>query len=166
MVDPEDEDTIEIQLTPTQLEGLLKAAELALVPVVSVPAPPPPGRRRSLAVGRYLAIAGAAVLVALSVATAYQLGTRSRIVPAPTPTLPALPARDRPPASGAKLPMVAPPQPIPVRFANPFDAGEIFEFPEGTSESAAREAVAELLIRRAQERQTKQAAAESLARRS
>jgi hypothetical protein len=41
----------------------------------------------------------------------------------------------------------------PVRFANPFDANEVFEFPAGTSESQARDAVAEVLLKRAASRQ-------------
>jgi hypothetical protein len=40
----------------------------------------------------------------------------------------------------------------PVRFANPFDRGEVFEFPPGTSEAEARDAVADLLLKRARER--------------
>lgn len=41
----------------------------------------------------------------------------------------------------------------PVRFANPFDAKEVFEFSPGTSQDAAREAVAEILLKRAMARQ-------------
>jgi hypothetical protein len=48
------------------------------------------------------------------------------------------------------------PTPLPkqhsVRFANPFDATEVFEFPAGTSKSAARAAVAKLLTARARGR--------------
>jgi hypothetical protein len=40
----------------------------------------------------------------------------------------------------------------PLRDANPFDASEIFEFPAGTSEADAREAVAGFLIERATRR--------------
>lgn len=40
-----------------------------------------------------------------------------------------------------------------VRFKNPFDETEVFEFPPGTSREEARAAVADLLIMRAQERQ-------------
>ena len=40
----------------------------------------------------------------------------------------------------------------PVRVANPFDASEIFEFPAGTSEADARDAVAGFLIERATSR--------------
>jgi hypothetical protein len=40
----------------------------------------------------------------------------------------------------------------PVKFANPFDKKEVFEFPAGTSRAEARQKVAELLLKRAQER--------------
>lgn len=40
-----------------------------------------------------------------------------------------------------------------VRFPNPFDPSEVFEFPEGTTEADARAAVAEILMDRARERQ-------------
>ena len=43
--------------------------------------------------------------------------------------------------------------PLPVRFANPFDATEVFEFPPGTSEAEAHDAVADLLTKRAQDRE-------------
>ena len=41
------------------------------------------------------------------------------------------------------------PMGAPVRVANPFDSSEIFEFPYGTSEADAREAVAGFLMERA-----------------
>ena len=41
----------------------------------------------------------------------------------------------------------------PVLFANPFDAHEVFEFPAGTTHAEAREAVAQMLLERAMERQ-------------
>lgn len=41
----------------------------------------------------------------------------------------------------------------PVRFANPFDAEEVFEFPPGTTETQARDAVADVLLKRALSRQ-------------
>jgi hypothetical protein len=40
----------------------------------------------------------------------------------------------------------------PVRFSNPFDPREVFEFPPGTSRAEARDAVAEILKARALER--------------
>lgn len=41
----------------------------------------------------------------------------------------------------------------PVRFANPFDTDEVFEFPAGTTETEARDAVADVLMQRAMSRQ-------------
>lgn len=67
-------------------------------------------------------------------------------------------------ANSVSLPVVAPEAPapvspppasdVPVRFKNPFDRTEVFEFPPGTSKTEARAAVAELLAKRAQERQS------------
>jgi hypothetical protein len=48
---------------------------------------------------------------------------------------------------------VGSPQGATVRFANPFDSDEKFEIAPGTTEEAARAAVAEILFRRAQERE-------------
>ncbi|MDB6090470.1 MAG: hypothetical protein JWN85_3254 [Gammaproteobacteria bacterium] len=42
----------------------------------------------------------------------------------------------------------------PVRFKNPFDRSEVFEFPPGTSDAEARQEVANLLLQRAHERQS------------
>jgi hypothetical protein len=60
-------------------------------------------------------------------------------------------------ASGSAAP--AAPQPTesdsqPVRFKNPFDRSEVFEFPPGTSDAEARQSVANLLLQRAHERQS------------
>ena len=60
-------------------------------------------------------------------------------------------------AAAAPLAEVAPdgpaePQGVPVRIKNAFDATEVFEFPHGTTESEAREAVTELLLSRARDR--------------
>jgi hypothetical protein len=40
-----------------------------------------------------------------------------------------------------------------VKFVNPFDAREVFEFPAGTTRAEARDAVAEILLQRARDRQ-------------
>lgn len=42
-----------------------------------------------------------------------------------------------------------------VKFANPFDSKEVFEFPAGTSPAEARAKAAELLLQRAQQRAPK-----------
>ena len=59
-------------------------------------------------------------------------------------------------AAQAQLPASAPAsEGQPVRYANPFDPKEVFEFPAGTSEAEARDAVAEMLMERAMKRQRK-----------
>jgi hypothetical protein len=64
----------------------------------------------------------------------------------------ATPSLARVPSS--ELPAAAPKdEGEPVRFANPFDDKEVFEFPAGTSDVKARDAVAEILMARAMERQ-------------
>lgn len=93
-----------------------------------------------------------AVASALLTAVTYIATTRS-VRPAPV----AASVVSSPPA-----PVIVPPPPPPpasstepaepVRFVNPFDRKEVFEFPAGTSKADARNAVAELLYERAQER--------------
>jgi hypothetical protein len=41
----------------------------------------------------------------------------------------------------------------PVRFSNPFDVSEVFEFPPGTNDEQARQSVAAILLQRARDRQ-------------
>jgi len=53
----------------------------------------------------------------------------------------------------ASLPESAQAQSEPVRFKNPFDPNEVFEFSPDTTQDAAREAVAEVLMQRALARQ-------------
>lgn len=44
-------------------------------------------------------------------------------------------------------------QESPVRFTNPFDPSEVFDFPSGTGDDQARESVAAILLQRARDRQ-------------
>jgi hypothetical protein len=180
--DMEDEDTIELQLTPTQLDGLARAAEeaererraVAAVPLavreetaptlvavkneVRTHAPPPSARGKR----PYLTLAGAALVLALAVTVAYYLGARTRLTSSvPSPPTEVVEPAAQPPAATPPVPASKPPieeirdepRGTPVRFRNPFDATEIFEFPPGTSPTEARDAVAELLIKRALERE-------------
>jgi hypothetical protein len=100
--------------------------------------------------GGIAAIVGATVvlctLVALG-AIAQRTSERKPLAAAtsaPTP-VPAAPAASPPP----------PPPGEPVRFKNPFDRSEVFEFPPGTSPAEARQAVAQLLMERARDRHVK-----------
>lgn len=99
------------------------------------------------------------VWVSLSVAvvlglTAVTIGLWPTKQPAETasrsgvPTLPMKDPRSSPPSGAAPVHV----QNLPTRFTNPFDASEVFEFPPGTSEDAARQSVAKMLLQRARER--------------
>lgn len=55
------------------------------------------------------------------------------------------------PQSGSDA-VIAATETAPVRFANPFDKDEVFEFPAGTTQDEARDAVADTLKTRATER--------------
>ena len=69
-------------------------------------------------------------------------------------TQPELPALSTKAPLSISTTQTALPPDSPTRFANPFDASEIFEFPPGTTEDDARESVAEILFERARERGT------------
>jgi hypothetical protein len=56
------------------------------------------------------------------------------------------------PAAGTAQPEGSPD--LVVRFKNPFDASEVFEFPPGTSVAEARQSVAEVLLERARDRRS------------
>jgi len=58
-------------------------------------------------------------------------------------------------ARGQDKSLLASTDDAPMRFANPFDPSEVFEFPAGTSEDVARQQVADTLLERARERRTK-----------
>jgi hypothetical protein len=64
-------------------------------------------------------------------------------IPAAKPVIPPVPAVKK----------AVPAGPV-VRVANPFDKREVFEFPPGTSQEEARDAVAKLLMDRATERRS------------
>ena len=73
----------------------------------------------------------------------------------PTPARTSMPASTPASVPASELAPASPATPdAPVRFKNPFDASEVFEFPAGTSRAEMRDAVAELLSQRALERQS------------
>ena len=147
------DDTIEAELTGEQELALSRAAEAARAtactdgsgPVLSVPEYESFASRRTTRVdfvcNLTLAVAG------LGIAVAFLWPVSVRHLPAPAPAV----------TRAAPLPEVAQagrsvPQGAPVRIENAFDATEVFEFPDGTTASEAREAVAELLLSRARDR--------------
>ena len=156
---PEDEDTIELELTAEQMRALTGAAaprqsdpvsappaETSLpsaAPEIQVRAPliETPSRFRP---GAVVVPGVAATLLllggGLSVATkwARSVGVDAQVAPRATI------------AETPDLPQVSD---APVHFTNPFDTTEVFEFPPGTTETEAHDAVAQFLLRRARDRQ-------------
>jgi hypothetical protein len=187
VIDTEDDDTIEMELSESAMRMLSQAAALAEQPCPS-PNPTPPNPAPALndpevragpeerADAAVRAVAGerapseprpamstlrlALLLSAVAVASALltavtYIATTRTVQPAPiaTSVVPSQPAPvivARPPSPPPPAPSAEPAEPV--RFVNPFDRKEVFEFPAGTSKADARDAVAELLYERAQER--------------
>ncbi|MDB6046811.1 MAG: hypothetical protein JWM63_5362 [Gammaproteobacteria bacterium] len=157
-----DEDTIELELSPEQMLALsrpMREEQPASSPVESTPISTPvepasPNRyvnvRNGTRTGTWplARAAGALGIAAAALAlgsAAHRAADRSSSPPAVTTRAPTSAAPAAPEPAGS--------QSLPVRFKNPFDASEIFEFPPGTSEGEARQSVAELLLQRAHDRQ-------------
>lgn len=105
-------------------------------------------RRRTVA--RAAASVGLIAVTFATVRALYGLSTPGDVVGySSTPAFPAPTEQSEAPESAAE----PEPQGQPVRFANPFDATEVFEFPAGTSEAEAHEAVRNMLVERARQRQ-------------
>ena len=145
------DDTIDLELTGEQGLALSRAAEAGggvARPDEAEPVSPVP-EYENFASGRTARIDFAAnvtfavAVVGIAVAFLWPVPDRRPLAPAVTITAPLAQV----PAARA-----AEPQGAPVRITNVFDATEVFEFPHGTTESEAREAVAELLLGRARAR--------------
>jgi hypothetical protein len=168
-----DEDTLEMVLTPADMHLLARAAEeqqraatvadstpQATTTDSTLPSMPSQTTRThnsaSLARG---ALAGVAAGLVIVVAIASLSTARLTTVPksSPPPQTPKLVADAAPAAAPAtpepSQPAVAAAQPL--RFKNPFDKSEVFEFPAGTTLEEARASVADVLRQRAQDRHTR-----------
>jgi hypothetical protein len=179
-----DDDTIELVLSSEQLAGLLQAAEAAeaaapaAVPVIPTspvpvaaavvpsqmtpvfPSLPPPPLRKGKPASRFghwhqTPIAKMAANTVAFVAFAWwsvaQLAGQPQHQPQATVT-----AAVRPIALVHQpMPAATVVQPPAVQVVNPFDSKEVFLFPAGTSNAESREKVAQILLQRARERQSK-----------
>jgi hypothetical protein len=137
-----EDDTIEFQLSATQLQELSRAEEADILPATAAAAPPPLRRHSP-----WTTVAVATAMSAVSSGITYLATARapaSRVVE---------PAGLSAALAAFPMPQADVPREVQVTFANPFDATEVFTFPAGTSDTEARDAVAELLLNRARERE-------------
>jgi hypothetical protein len=167
-----DEDTIELELSPEQMLALSRsgkeeqaAASQVSTPISTPAEPASPNKnvnvRNGTRTGRWpLARAASALGIAAAAlalgSAAHRAADRSSSPPAVTIKAPTSAAPAAPEPAGLQSSLV--------RFKNPFDAAEIFEFPPGTSEAEARQSVAELLLQRARDRQSHRTAGVKRAR--
>jgi len=147
--------TIELQLTREQQLALSEAAWTTACPddsasVSRVPEYENFAFKRTARIDAVCNVTFALAVLAVAVAFLWPASDRYR--PAPPVTSPAPLAAVAPAAARTE------PQGMPVRIRNAFDAMEVFEFPPGTPESEAREAVAELLLSRARSRRAEELA--------
>jgi len=139
------EDTIDMELTAAQQLELSQAAGAAARPPAMVP-----GKlghdsfvcRRSERIDFVCTLTFVALVLGVTTA----IGWRVLVVQPTAPAVALAVPVARAPAANAQ------PQGTVVQVVNPFDATEVFEFQAGTTESEARDAVAELLLQRAGER--------------
>jgi hypothetical protein len=164
LADDPDEDTIELELTREQLLGLAQAARAAhttapaaeSTPGSAAPGPHAPkprlqarGATRFSLWSLMCVAAVVAITAVITWAAAQRAAERNPSAPAATSRAAAVTSA-APSVPAPAAPAESPGPPLQVR--NPFDAMEVFEFPADTSESAAREAMAELLLQRARDR--------------
>ena len=148
------DDTIELELMGERQLALSRAAEAARAtarpdesdPVLSVPEYENVAFRRTARIDLGCNVTFAVAFLGIAVASLWPASDRHPPAPAVTS---AAPLAEVAPAGPAE------PQGALVRITNAFDATEVFEFPHGTTESEAREAVAERLLSRARDRRAK-----------
>ena len=145
MSDASSDDTIELELSAQQALTLSRADATTRPPVATVqksPAPTLPANRRGARFAVIFSIAATSVfsggIVYLATTPAEPLRVSGNTV-----------VRSAAAAAETPLPPVDTER---VKFINPFDATEVFEFPSNTSETEARQAVAQVLLQRAHER--------------
>lgn len=164
-----DEDTIEMVLTPADVHLLARAAEeQQRAANAADPTPQAPTTdstpssmptqttsthsSASLARGALAGVAaGLVIVVAIASLSTARLATETKPGPPPqTRKLVAAAPAAVPATPEPSQPALAAAQPL--RFRNPFDKSEVFEFPAGTTLEEARASVADVLRQRAHDR--------------
>lgn len=145
--DERDAATIELELEPEELRALMQPAGRQAV-VATEPRDGARSGAHKASNGSFDARARVALLLCTSAAAVLLAVGDARVAQVSGVAAPRLAA-----ATATPLEQPTPlPKQHPVRFANPFDATEVFEFPASTSKSAARAAVAKVLTERARGR--------------
>jgi hypothetical protein len=141
------EDTVELELTAPQQLEVSQAVNAAARPPEIVPGKPAHDSfvcRRTERIDFVSTLTFTALVLGITAASGWRALVGQPTVPAPAV---AIAVRLAP----APEPNEQPQGPA-VQVINPFDATEVFEFPAETTESEARNAIAELLLQRAGER--------------
>lgn len=152
------DDTIELELSGEHRlalseevsAGLATARPAELGPPFSVPEYESFASRRVARIDFICNVTCAVAVLAIAAVFLWPASSRQRHMPAAIST--AALAAVTLPGPQVTPPGPAEPQGAPVQIKNAFDSTEVFEFPHGTTESEAREAVAELLLSRARDR--------------
>lgn len=143
------DDTIELFLTPEQLLELSQAADMAPDAAPVPLATPSPRALRWHQTPLAKMAANTVAFVAFAWWSVAQLAGQPQSHPQTPGTAAARPlAIVSRPAAASPLPQPA------LQVVNPFDRTEVFEFPAGTSAAEGREKVAQILLQRARERQS------------
>ena len=117
------------------------------------PARTPARRKREFLRSSWSLVLAGGIVAGVATAVTYVATENTAPVPARyAEVLAATPAAQAAPAATSGHP---------VTFVNPFDSSEVFEFPPGTTQSEARDSVAEILLKRARSRLADSAEASS-----
>jgi hypothetical protein len=133
--------------SPTATGPTPHAMPASAKPATATKTTQPPQKRSWRTAAAAAPIAATVLIAVLSHGVSKNLDAPSPAQTRPAP--PATPFRWEPPAV-AKEPTVPDP---PLLFKNPFDSGELFVFPAGTTADDARDTVAAMLLERARDRQ-------------
>jgi hypothetical protein len=146
---PTEERPAEIELSGDELQVLTRQPAPPVPPSQATGVPATGPRPTKRAMWRWpvtLACAGAVSIAAIAAGYRVSASDRSAAEAAAAAAIQAL----EPVTTSVQAQTI---EAAPVLFRNPFDKREVFEFPTGTSEQEARDAVADMLLNRAMERQ-------------
>lgn len=142
-------ETIELELSPPEIQGLSAASQAGTADRPQQVQAAGTTSQVLARLNRYRlrdTLIAASVFLAVLIWTAYA-------TPTPKPAIAETASAGRPARPTTDSTSLQTEQ-APVHFTNPFDAGEVFEFPAGTGATEARDRVAEILLNRALERRS------------